>query len=48
MLNRRTALIAGLALGPLPAVAQGRINQLGEAIDKAGAQRMLSQRMGKA
>lgn len=48
MLNRRTALFSGLALGGLPALAQGHINQLGEAIDKAGAQRMLSQRMGKA
>jgi nitrate/nitrite-specific signal transduction histidine kinase len=46
MLNRRTALLGGLALASLPAAAQ--INQLGEAIDMAGAQRMLSQRMGKA
>jgi nitrate/nitrite-specific signal transduction histidine kinase len=46
MLNRRVILLAGLAAGPV--LAQGRINQLGEAIDKAGAQRMLSQRMGKA
>ena len=46
-LNRRTTLLAGLALTTaLPAHA--RIAQLGEAIDKAGAQRMLSQRMGKA
>lgn len=49
MLNRRTALFAGLASAGLPALAQnGRISQLGEAIDMAGAQRMLSQRMGKA
>ncbi len=48
MLNRRTTLLGGLALTSLPALAQGRIHQLGEAIDKAGAQRMLSQRMGKA
>jgi nitrate/nitrite-specific signal transduction histidine kinase len=46
MLNRRVLLLAGLATGPV--LAQARINQLGEAIDKAGAQRMLSQRMGKA
>lgn len=38
-------LTLGLALA-LP--AQARIQQLGEAIDQAGAQRMLSQRMGKA
>ncbi|KQW51458.1 MULTISPECIES: type IV pili methyl-accepting chemotaxis transducer N-terminal domain-containing protein [unclassified Roseateles] len=49
MLNRRVILLAGLAsLTEGPAIAQGRIHQLGEAIDKAGAQRMLSQRMGKA
>jgi nitrate/nitrite-specific signal transduction histidine kinase len=46
MLNRRVLLLAGLATGPV--LAQARINQLGDAIDKAGAQRMLSQRMGKA
>jgi len=47
-LNRRITLLAGLTfLGAAPA-AQARIDQLGEAIDKAGAQRMLSQRMGKA
>jgi hypothetical protein len=46
MLNRRVILLAGLSTGPV--LAQARINQLGEAIDKAGAQRMLSQRMGKA
>lgn len=45
--NRRTALLAALPLVvALPAHA--RIAQLGEAINKAGAQRMLSQRMGKA
>ena len=49
MLNRRHLFIASLSTASLPALAQnGRINQLGEAIDKAGAQRMLSQRMGKA
>jgi nitrate/nitrite-specific signal transduction histidine kinase len=46
MLNRRVALLGGFALASLPAAAQ--ISQLGEAIDMAGAQRMLSQRMGKA
>ena len=46
MLNRRVLHLAGLATGP--ALSQARINELGEAIDKAGAQRMLSQRMGKA
>lgn len=46
MLNRRAILLAGLATGP--ALSQARISQLGEAIDMAGAQRMLSQRMGKA
>ncbi|MFG6488082.1 type IV pili methyl-accepting chemotaxis transducer N-terminal domain-containing protein [Roseateles sp. BYS78W] len=47
-LNRRTTLLAGLTLiGALPP-AHARIAQLGDAIDKAGAQRMLSQRMGKA
>ncbi len=47
MLSRRTALFAGLTVAA-PAFAQARIHQLGEAIDMAGAQRMLSQRMGKA
>jgi len=47
-LNRRSTLLAGLTLiGALPC-AHARIAQLGDAIDKAGAQRMLSQRMGKA
>ena len=46
-MNRRSALL-GLALaGTLPC-AHARIAELGDAIDKAGAQRMLSQRMGKA
>lgn len=49
MLSRRRLFIAGLSAAQLPALAQGSgISQLGEAIDKAGAQRMLSQRMGKA
>ncbi|MEO3691781.1 type IV pili methyl-accepting chemotaxis transducer N-terminal domain-containing protein [Roseateles paludis] len=43
---RRTLLLAGLATASLPAMA--RIRDLGEAINKAGAQRMLSQRMTKA
>ena len=43
--SRRTLLLAGVATG-LPALA--RIRDLGEAINKAGAQRMLSQRMAKA
>ena len=47
LLNRRTTLLAGLAL-TAARPAHARIAQLGEAIDKAGAQRMLSQRMGKA
>ncbi|MCY4755338.1 type IV pili methyl-accepting chemotaxis transducer N-terminal domain-containing protein [Pelomonas aquatica] len=49
MLTRRSTLFAGLASAGLPTLAQGgHISQLGEAIDMAGAQRMLSQRMGKA
>ena len=49
MLNRRNALLGGLAIASLPTLAQGgRISQLGDAINMAGAQRMLSQRMGKA
>lgn len=47
-LPRRRLLLGALALPSLAARADGRITQLGEAIDKAGAQRMLSQRMGKA
>jgi len=47
MTRRRTLLLGGLACAGA-ALAQSRISQLGEAIDKAGAQRMLSQRMGKA
>lgn len=46
-LNRRTVL-GSLVLASPMAWAEGRISQLGEAIDMAGAQRMLSQRMGKA
>jgi nitrate/nitrite-specific signal transduction histidine kinase len=47
-LHRRTALVLGAALGcGLALPAQARIQELGEAIDQAGAQRMLSQRMGK-
>lgn len=46
-LSRRAALVFGTSLG-LALPAQARIQELGEAIDKAGAQRMLSQRMGKA
>lgn len=49
MLNRRSFVIAGVTVASLPALAQGgRISQLGDAINMAGAQRMLSQRMGKA
>ena len=47
-MNRRSALLAGLALGGALPPAHAGIAQLGDAIDKAGAQRMLSQRMGKA
>ena len=46
-LSRRAALAFGTSL-TLALPAQARIQELGEAIDKAGAQRMLSQRMGKA
>ncbi|MFG6441794.1 type IV pili methyl-accepting chemotaxis transducer N-terminal domain-containing protein [Pelomonas margarita] len=46
-MQRRTLLLAGLSTG-LALPAHARIAQLGDAIDKAGAQRMLSQRMGKA
>ncbi|MCY4745379.1 type IV pili methyl-accepting chemotaxis transducer N-terminal domain-containing protein [Pelomonas sp. UHG3] len=46
-MQRRTLLLAGLSAG-LALPAHARIAQLGDAIDKAGAQRMLSQRMGKA
>jgi nitrate/nitrite-specific signal transduction histidine kinase len=45
-LSRRALLLVGLAAATLPADA--RIRDLGEAINKAGAQRMLSQRMAKA
>ena len=55
MIDRRTTLLAGLGLGlglglgsPAAMALPGRIERLGDAIDKAGAQRMLSQRMGKA
>ncbi len=47
-ITRRCALLAGLTLASTQSPAQARIEQLGDAIDKAGAQRMLSQRMGKA
>ena len=46
-LSRRATLVFGTSL-TLALPAQARIQELGEAIDKAGAQRMLSQRMGKA
>ena len=46
--RRRTVLLGGLALAGGCVAAQGRISRLGEAIDKSGAERMLSQRMGKA
>ncbi len=49
MPSRRTALLATVTALCRPALAQGgRISRIGEAIDMAGAQRMLSQRMGKA
>jgi len=47
LMNRRSALL-GLTLASTLPRAHARIAQLGDAIDKAGAQRMLSQRMGKA
>jgi nitrate/nitrite-specific signal transduction histidine kinase len=47
LMNRRSALLGLTLAGTLPC-AHARIAQLGDAIDKAGAQRMLSQRMGKA
>jgi Type IV pili methyl-accepting chemotaxis transducer N-term len=47
-MNRRSTLLAGLTLMGVMPKAQARIAQLGDAIDKAGAQRMLTQRMGKA
>lgn len=46
LLNRRTLLLAAAALPLVPAHAQ--VHDLGDAINKAGRQRMLSQRMGKA
>lgn len=47
-MHRRSLLLTGLLLAGGASSAQARIAQLGDAIDKAGAQRMLSQRMGKA
>ena len=44
--NRRTLLLAAAGLPFLTAHAQ--VNDMGDAINKAGRQRMLSQRMGKA
>jgi hypothetical protein len=46
LLNRRTLIAAAVGLPLLTAHAQ--ISELGDAINKAGRQRMLSQRMGKA
>ena len=46
LLHRRTLIAAALALSFVPAQAQ--VSDLGDAINKAGRQRMLSQRMGKA
>jgi nitrate/nitrite-specific signal transduction histidine kinase len=46
MSTRRRWMLAGLGLAGMPAWA--RQVDLGEAINKAGAQRMLSQRLGKA
>lgn len=45
---RRRVILLGATACVAGARAQGGISRLGEAIDKAGAQRMLSQRMGKA
>ena len=45
MLNRRHVLFSALALSPL---AQAQVVDLSDAINKAGRQRMLSQRMAKA
>ncbi|MEO6278455.1 type IV pili methyl-accepting chemotaxis transducer N-terminal domain-containing protein [Roseateles sp.] len=50
-MNRRSVLVrsaAGVMLSGALLPAHARIAELGDAIDKAGAQRMLSQRMGKA
>lgn len=46
LLNRRTVIIAAVGLPLLSVHAQ--VSDLGDAINKAGRQRMLSQRMGKA
>jgi nitrate/nitrite-specific signal transduction histidine kinase len=46
LLNRRTLIAAAVGLPLLSVHAQ--VNDLGDAINKAGRQRMLSQRMGKA
>ena len=46
LLNRRTIIAAAAGLPWLGAHAQ--VSDLGDAINKAGRQRMLSQRMGKA
>ena len=47
LLNRRT-LIAAAAAGLPWLGAHAQVSDLGDAINKAGRQRMLSQRMGKA
>jgi hypothetical protein len=46
-MQRREFICAGLALSILPA-ARAQVSDLNDAINKAGRQRMLSQRMGKA
>ena len=46
LLNRRTLIVAAVGLPLLSVHAQ--VNDLGDAINTAGRQRMLSQRMGKA
>jgi len=52
-MKRRHALVSlsmavGAGLGGLPALAQAQVQSLNDAINKAGRQRMLSQRMSKA
>ena len=51
LLHRRSLLLTAAtaaAAATLPVTARAQLSDLGEAINKAGRQRMLSQRMGKA